>query len=399
MMSEIKDFRDQNGNILAHAAIADGYTIGGSLNDGFQHENVPFFITAHAVNNQTNAMIIALSDEKFTTYKNAMIKMTLKAMADVKWNSIRDFIEPEDYLQQFAEAMSQMKLTVVGEADMPSVCGANPQQTYQEFMSFYQAAFDRDAQLGTETRANNVLVRSFMRRYEGTAKSGVKCTVVAGMDYNGIEYYSPQSILSAINPLAGLFGQAVKEKEAEKSSKQFGQGSPCDGIDWGAKNKFLLLCPKEYEKEAFRDFMEFIQTFHMDDRLRQRYYELISQRSMMRLQETLQFQGMAQANMQSLMYNQQKLTQTLAQNSAQMSAGIMDSWNRKMASDSRISQARSEAIRGVNVYQNSYGQNVDVSVAADHVYQNQYGDVYGVSGNALDQDVLNKINWTELNKK
>ncbi|MBR3265169.1 MAG: hypothetical protein IKI61_04310 [Erysipelotrichaceae bacterium] len=42
--------------------------------------------------------------------------------------------------------------------------------------------------------------------------------------------------------------------------------------------------------------------------------------------------------------------------------------------------------------------NVDVSVTADHVYQNRYGDVYGVSGNALDQDVLNKLDWTKLSK-
>ena len=82
-----------------------------------------------------------------------------------------------------------------------------------------------------------------------------------------------------------------------------------------------------------------------------------------------------------------------------MSAGIMDSWNQKMASDSRISQNWSQATMGVDTYQNTYGQNVDVSVTADHVYQNQYGDVYGVSGNAIDQDVLNSINWTELKKK
>ena len=116
------------------------------------------------------------------------------------------------------------------------------------------------------------------------------------------------------------------------------------------------------------------------------------------MQETMRFQGMAQASMQSLMYNQQRLTQTLAQNSAAMSDMIMDSWDKKMASDSRISQARSEAIRGVNVYQNSYGQNVDVSVTADHVYENRYGDVYGVSGNAPDQELLNRMDWRELKK-
>ena len=94
----------------------------------------------------------------------------------------------------------------------------------------------RDASLGTPTRANNILVKSFMRKYDGVAKSGAACTVVAGMDYNGIEYYSEASMLGAINPLAGLLGAAVKNKQAAGSSKKFGQGSPCDAIDWGAKN-------------------------------------------------------------------------------------------------------------------------------------------------------------------
>ncbi|MBQ1776104.1 MAG: hypothetical protein IIZ95_07200 [Erysipelotrichaceae bacterium] len=398
-MSTIKNFTDQNGNVLAHGAITGSYMTGASLvGNGFQHESVPFFITAHAIDAGRNIMIFGLSDEKYTTYKNKMVESALKMMEDVRWNSIRSFIEPEDYLYQFAKAMSQMELTAVGEAALPSLCGNNQDQTYQDFVSFYNAAFQRDAAMGTETRANNILVRSFMRRYEGIAKSGVKCTVVAGMDYNGIEYYSPASALAAINPFAGLIGAAIRNKKAENSSKKLGQGEPCDAIDWGARNKFLLVTPKEYEKEAFVDFMEFVETFHMDNQLRQRFYAMNEQRVQMRMQETMRFQGMAQASMQSLMYNQQRLTQTLAQNSAAMSDMIMDSWDKKMASDSRISQARSEAIRGVNVYQNSYGQNVDVSVTADHVYENRYGDVYGVSGNAPDQELLNRMDWRELKK-
>ena len=99
----------------------------------------------------------------------------------------------------------------------------------------------------------------------------------------------------------------------------------------------------------------------------------------MRMQETARFQSMAQ-------------------NSQAMSNMIMDSWNQKQASDARISQARSEAIWGVNSYQTTYGQNVDVSVTADHVYQDRYGDVYGVSGTAPDQEFLNRNDWTELHK-
>ena len=295
-MSSIKDFKDQNGYVLAHAAIPDGYQIGGSLVNGFQHESVPFFVTVHAVNPETKAIIYGLTDEKYTTYKNQMIKMTLKAMSDVKWNSIRDFIEPEVYLDTFAAALSGMpSIKAVGKADLPSICGKNQQQAFNDFMALYQDSFERDASLGTPTRANNILVKSFMRKYDGVAKSGAACTVIAGMDYNGIEYYSEASMLGAISPLAGLLGAAVKNKQAAGSSKKFGQGSPCDAIDWGAKNKFLLVCPKEHERAALVDFMEFVQTFHMDPHLRNQFYQQISQRIQMRMQETARFQSMARA--------------------------------------------------------------------------------------------------------
>jgi hypothetical protein len=77
----------------------------------------------------------------------------------------------------------------------------------------------------------------------------------------------------------------------------------------------------------------------------------------------------------------------------------MDSWNRKMDAETSMSNNFSEAIRGVNTYTTTDGRNVEVGVSADHVYQNQYGNVYGVSGNAVDDDILSKINWTEINKK
>ena len=76
----------------------------------------------------------------------------------------------------------------------------------------------------------------------------------------------------------------------------------------------------------------------------------------------------------------------------------MDSWNKKMASDSRISANYSEAIRGVNTYTGVDGRPVEVSVTADHVYQNRYGETFGVSGTALDQETLTKINWTEIGR-
>ena len=136
----------------------------------------------------------------------------------------------------------------------------------------------------------------------------------------------------------------------------------------------------------------------MADNLRQVFYQKVTERKQMMIQQSQALQRMAYQSQLNLQRSQQQLQQTLAQNSAAMHNMIMDRWNQKMASDSRISAARSEAIRGVDVYTNSYGQKVDVSVTADHVYQNQYGDVYGVSGNAVDNELLAKLNWKELKK-
>ena len=155
----------------------------------------------------------------------------------------------------------------------------------------------------------------------------------------------------------------------------------------------------EYDEEVLPVFMRFVSSIIPDPGLEQREIAMINNKMAAIAQEVARNQQIAMQKQMQLQQNQARTAQMLADNARSMSDGLMDSWNKKMASDSRISQARSEAIRGVNVYQNSYGQNVDVSVTADHVYQNQYGDVYGVSGNALDQDVLNKINWTELSKK
>ena len=390
-------FKDPQGHVLAEAAIPDNYYIGGSLVSGFQHETVPFFITAHAIDAQRGISMYALTDEMFTDYRNQFIRQTVKAVPNAILTSFRDFIEPEDYLEQFAEAISQMELKPIATSDLPSLYGRNLQAVYQNMMAEYQASFDRETQAGAPTYPNNSICRSFLVKYRGVDKNDDDKIVFAGMDYKGVEYYttmSPEKLFGGF--LGGMFGNT--QKKEEEGSKQFGHGQPCDAIDWGSFHKFCLITPPEYEDEALEDFLGFVSTFHMDESLRKRFYELIGQRIQENLIQSQQLQQMAFQSTQNLIASQQRLTQTLAQNSAAMSNMIMDSWNQKMASDSRISAARSEAIMGVNTYTNSYGQNVDVSVVADHVYQNQYGDVYGVSGNELDQSLLNKLNWTPLKK-
>ena len=116
-------------------------------------------------------------------------------------------------------------------------------------------------------------------------------------------------------------------------------------------------------------------------------------------QYSMQMHGMAQQSVLRTQQMQQQTAQMISQNSRDISAGIMDSWDKKMASQTRMSNNYSEAIRGVNTYQTTTGQNVEVGVSADHVYENKYGDVYGVSGVAPDDDILSKLNWTEIHQK
>ena len=392
-MTAIKDF-NANDLVCAHAAVPDeGYIIGAAVNDQIKHDRVPFFITAHAINTDKNIMLFAISDQMFSTYKSQFLKQTLRSVPTTIWSSIRDFIEPEEYLKQMAEAFAQMPLRPTAQADLPSVFAANLKANHEAMVQEYNAYFEFDSMAGVMTKPNNSICRSYLIRYEGE-KNGASYVVLAGMDYKGMEYYSA---MSGFQMMGGLFGGMFNQQQnAGPSSDKFGHGSPCDVIEWGAENHFVAVTPKENEEEATRAFLDFVSTFHMDPQLRNRFYELKAQRTQMLYQQSLQFQQSAQQSMRNLQFQQQKLTNMLAQNSASISAGIMDSWDRKMASQSRMSQNYSEAIRGVNTYQNSYGQNVEVSVAADHVYENKYGDVYGVSGNALDNELLNKLNWKEI---
>lgn len=68
------------------------------------------------------------------------------------------------------------------------------------------------------------------------------------------------------------------------------------------------------------------------------------------MQEASRNQAMAQQMHMQTLQMQQQSSQMIALNSQQVSAGIMDSWNKRQAAQSRMSTNYSEAIRGVNSY-------------------------------------------------
>ena len=126
-MTKMKDFSTKEG-VLAHAVVPDTYEIGAALTNQKQHDRVPFSIAVHAINTKKNIMIFAISEQMYSSYINQAILNLLKNVPTTNWAVIRDFIEPEEYLKQVAESVSQMKLTATATADLPSVFAANLKQ-------------------------------------------------------------------------------------------------------------------------------------------------------------------------------------------------------------------------------------------------------------------------------
>ena len=142
--------------------------------------------------------------------------------------------------------------------------------------------------------------------------------------------------------------------------------------------------------------MQMVSSFTFDESIYKKKFQKADEYNQGMLAKNQAIQAQVEINRQQLAINQARLQQTLADNSRAMSDMIMDSWDKKMASDSRISQARSEAIRGVNTYVRTDGTTVEHSVVSDHVYQNQYGDTVGVSGPAIDPSLI--PDWTEIGR-
>ena len=398
----MKTFFDQSGSIaLAHAEVPDTYETGGELNQNWQSSMVPFTFNIHAVNKEKRIGMFIMSEEMFSEPRSQLAKMGVNNDPTIIRSSLRNFIEPGDYLIQTAQSVFGEPLRVTAQAELPSRNTVNRQANYQRMMNLYNVFFNFDHQMGVDSQPGNTIYNGVLAKYAGS-KNGTDCVIMAGMDYKGVEIYANMNMASMMGGMGGLLGGilgGVQQQNRGGRDPRFGHGQPCDKVDWGSDARYVMITPAEFETEATNDFVRFIASYQPDRALMQRFDQLVAQKIQQDQQQAIQLMGMAQQNMMRTQQLQQQTAQMLAQNSRDISAGIMDSWDKKMASETRMSNNYSEAIRGVNTYQTTMGQNVEVSVAADHVYENRYGDVYGVSGAAPDDDILSKLNWTEIHQK
>ncbi len=391
----MRELRTEDGLLVGAVDLSDDYSITPKLYNKWQSDRVPFYTIITGFNTERGLLFEIQSEEIFYDYKSSVTKATLIGLPQAIKDSFRSYEEPEVYIQNWAESLVDPPLTPLGISAMPSRNAAMQKMRYEEMMNFYNTYMQCESSAGASQSLGNTMMKSVMMKFKGEFRGEPKF-FYCGLDLKGVEYYLTMN--AAFSNIGGFIGKMFGKDSSKEDTTRFGHGKPCDCIEWGAECMFLGIVDPDKDREGFEDFIRLVSSYQMAPDLKQRFYQLRNDKMIENYQISMQYKRMAIQAQQNLQANQQRLQQTLRDNAAAMSAGIMDSWNQKMASDSRISQNYSEAIRGVNVYQNTYGQNVDVSVTADHVYQNQYGDVYGVSGGAIDQDILNSINWTELKK-
>ena len=372
----------KEGIKIASASMPSDYEPDAVYDQYWQSEMVPFLCKVSARAPHHGIYMSSYSKELFHELKNPVLKGMKHFTAYDTKNGYQKFMEIEDYLQKEAERFAGGKLIVNAKATPPTYFSKNPQAAANEL----RRDIDNYATfIGVTPVILNSRYGSILYKYAGKIDKR-DITVLAGMDFEGAELDFTPSALDKISD------------KMSKGNQPFGKGKHVDDIMYGQARSYFCIYYNEYEEEALPVFMTWIGTLIPDPSLYQLEADLLGRKMGNMRQEAAQYQQIAMQKQMELQYRQRQTAQVLADNARAMSDGLMDSWNQKMASDSRISQARSEATMGVNTYTTSYGNNVDVSVTADHVYQNQYGDVYGVSGNALDQSDLNALNWKELKK-
>ena len=413
----------QSGITLASAAIPENFTVSGSLVQKWQSDMVPFTASIQAASPDRSIFLASTSGEFYSYYLNPLLRSAAASVPGAFKTQLRNFMEPDEYLHEYATKMAGVRLQPTARAKLPSAFGADLQGERNRLARFFQ---DHSINIGVQIAVSTYYCDAFLYRYEAVVK-GPRTVFLAGCDYKGVEYYDASNSMAFAlgGGLGGLLamgmqsGSSKKAKAAAKAAAAgkgkdsptgvgsegipFGHGKEygkrVDTIDWGADRLYFMAAPIELEKTATNLFLRFIGSLTPDPALWKRRNLLIEQMYQQRIVEATQLNAQATQMRIDAQRRQADLARQIQANSDEISRGIMDSWEKRTASQSRMSENWSQAIRGVNTWQTSSGRTVEASVTADHVYQNRYGDTIEVSGTALDDELTSRLDWTELRRK
>ena len=121
----------------------------------------------------------------------------------------RDFMEPEAYLQQYAQQMLNAPVTPVAKAALPSLFGQNLQAERAALLSYFQS---HCININVRIEVANLVCDALLMKF--SARLGNRNVVVlAGADWRGVEYYDANRGFSSVqNPFSNLFSNAGTEK-------------------------------------------------------------------------------------------------------------------------------------------------------------------------------------------
>ena len=421
-----KRFADnKTGIILAKAVVPESFTPEGNLYEVWQSDLVPFTAAFQASSPDRSTMLSTTSGEMYAWYLNPLLRTFAAQTPNVIKTSFREFIEPDEYLHQYAERMAGIPLTPTARAKLPSAYGKDLEGERQRLLQYVESHM---INISVRETVSTCYCDAFLYRYEGVSR-GRKIVVLAGCDYKGVESYDANGGPAGMGLLSmglqgGLLGrmmQGNKEKAAAKAGGNRGKNSPgvsptgvgagnipfghgkeygkqVDLISWGSERLYFMAAPIEAERAATAAFLRFVGSIAPDPALWKQRSLLIEQKHQSRILEAQQLNNQAVQMQIQAQQRQRELARQIQANSEEISRGIMDSWERRSASQSRISSNWSQAIRGVDTYSTPTGRTVEASVSADHVYQDRYGDTIEVYGNEPDDELVTRLDWTKLNR-
>lgn len=160
-------------------------------------------------------------------YLHPVQKRMIASVPGVIKTSLRDFVEPEAYLQQYAQQVLKVPVTPVAKAALPSLFGKNLPAERSALLSFFQS---HAVNINVRIEVSNLVCDAILMKF--SARLGNRNVVVlAGADWQGVEYYDANRGFDAIaNPFANLFPAGGGEKP-----KNFGQWFMQGGLETGTR--------------------------------------------------------------------------------------------------------------------------------------------------------------------
>ncbi len=426
-------FITPQGQVVGYAEVPQGWRIGAELQNKQVDDLTPFYTTMLATNRENTMQVGSHSGENYYTHRRTTILSQFAGQKHV------EYLEPDDYLLDVARRLCGVDVALAKTDTLRTRYLANIDNEAGKIIARFEERGNivlPSVQL--HLKLTNAMFDS--RMIEATfIDNREEMAVFIGGDLFGLEYYDASPTASLGRGITGgignIFSKAkeameenneqidfgwfmrggivgsmmrqrnkqdhapVQKQEKKQGTAPFGHaheyGLPVDTINWGSKRIYYAIGPLSQEDALEQAFRKMAETYCLDQSLvsyLEQYHMQVRQSEMSTLNNATNYAY------QSHMMNMQRLNQ-VSKTLSQSNDIVMQGYQNRQEAYDRMSQKRSEAIRGVNTYTTSDGRSVEHSVSSDHVYETKYGDTVGVSGNAIDDSVATDLGWKEIFKK